>query len=153
MLNFLQSDWMMLPLQAILGFMATLGFAILYNVPRRALWACALIGMGGHLLRQALQRMDVPDDIATFVGALFVGIVGVIPAKRLQLPLILFAIAGIVPLIPGIPAYKVIVYFRQQDILGGLSSAIEAVFRVGAIATGIGTARILTDREWWFERE
>jgi hypothetical protein len=47
--------------------------------------------------------------------------------------------------------YQVLVYFNQGDISGGLKSAIEAGFGVGAIASGIGAARILTDSEWGFE--
>lgn len=138
--------------QAILSFVATVGFAVLYNVPKRALWICGLIGVGGHLLRLTLQRLGLNDSAATFFGALFVGLVGALPARRLQLPMILFAITGILPMIPGIPAYKVLVYFSQGDTLSGLESAVKTLFSVGAIAIGIGTARILTDREWWLER-
>lgn len=143
----------LLLVQAILSFFATLGFAVLYNVPRKALLICSVIGMSGNLLRLFLQSSGVAMDLATFAGALFVGVVGSLPAKRLQLPLVLFAITGIICMIPGIPAYKVLVYFSRGDILGGLQSAVKAGFGVGAIASGIGAARILTDREWGFEKD
>ena len=55
-------------------------------------------------------------------------------------------------MVPGIPTFKVVVYFSHGDILGGLQSAVEAGFGVGAIAAGIGAARIITDVEWSFER-
>ncbi|GAB4379505.1 MAG: threonine/serine exporter family protein [Elainellaceae cyanobacterium] len=135
----------------LLSFVATLGFAILYNVPRRALLPCAAIGMAGYLLRAILQDVGVAIDVATFFGALLVGLLGTIPAKRMQLPIVLFGITGIIAMIPGIAAYKVLVYLSHGDILGGLQSAVRAGFGVGAIAAGIGTARILTDPEWGFE--
>jgi len=107
--------------------------------------------MGGYVLRAALQMLGLDPTIATFCGALFVGLVGIFPAKRFELPLVLFAITGIICMVPGIPTYKILVYFRQGDILGGLQSAIEAGFSVVALVSGIGAARILTDSEWGFE--
>lgn len=136
----------------LLSFVGTLGFALLYQVPRRALLTCAAIGTGGYGLRSFLHLIGTDLVVATFLGALFVGLMGTFPARRLQLPLVLFAITGIVCMVPGIPAFKVLVYFRQGDILGGLQSAIEAGFVVIALVSGIGAARILTDSEWGFER-
>lgn len=136
---------------ALLSFVGTLGFALLYQVPRKALLICAAIGMGGYVLRATLYQLGLDIDAATFCGALFVGLMGTMPARRLQLPLVLFTITGIICMVPGIPAYKVLVYFDQGDILGGLQSAIEAGFGVVALVCGIGAARILTDSEWGFE--
>jgi uncharacterized membrane protein YjjB (DUF3815 family) len=136
---------------ALLSFVGTLGFALLYQVPPKALWVCAVIGTGGYVLRSMLHQLGLDIDAATFCGALFVGLVGTFPARRLQLPLVLFAITGIICMVPGIPAFKVLVYFDQGDIMGGLQSAIEAGFGVVALVGGIGAARILTDSEWGFE--
>lgn len=147
------SELFSLLMQTAFSFTATLGFAVLYNVPYKALWICSAIGAGGYLLRSILFDLGVTIDVATFFGALFVGLVGTIPAKRLHLPMVLFAITGIICMIPGISVYKILVYFNQGDIAGGLESAVKAGFGVGAIATGIGAARILTDPEWGFERD
>lgn len=141
-----------LALQAIFSFIATLGFAVLYNVPRQALMWCSTIGMGAYLVQSTLKEIGTPEAIALFFGALFVGLVGAIPARRMHLPMVLFAITGIICIIPGTAVYTVLVYFHQNDILGGLESAVEAGFGIGALATGIGAARILTDMEWGFER-
>jgi uncharacterized membrane protein YjjB (DUF3815 family) len=136
---------------ALLSFIGTLGFALLYQVPRKILFLCTTIGMGGYILHSALIQLGVDAAVATFCGALFVGLVGTFPARRLELPLVLFAITGIICMVPGIPAYKVLVYFKQGDILGGLQSAVQAGFVVIALVSGIGAARILTDSEWGFE--
>ncbi len=138
--------------QAFLSFIGTFGFALLYQVPRKVLLMCAVVGMGGYVLRSFLFQMGLDWEVATFFGALFVGLVGTWPARHFQLPLVLFAITGIICMVPGIAAYKVLVYFNQGDILGGLKSAIEAGFDVVALVCGIGAARILTDSEWGFER-
>jgi uncharacterized membrane protein YjjB (DUF3815 family) len=51
-------------------------------------------------------------------------------------------------MVPGIPAYETVVYFSKDDILNGLQSGVRAVLVAGAIAAGLGTARILTEAEW-----
>lgn len=136
---------------ALLSFISTLGFALLYQVPRQVLLLSASIGMGGYVLRSVLHMLGLDLTIATFCGALFVGLIGIWPARRFELPLVLFATTGIICMVPGIPTYKVLVYFRHGEVLEGLRSATEAGFSVVALVSGIGAARILTDSEWGFE--
>lgn len=136
-----------------LGCIATLGFAMLFNVPRRALVLSAAIGGGAHFLQFLITSWGISGSIGTLVGALFVGLVGAIASCRLALPMVVFSITGIIPMIPGIPAFEILVRFSQGDIPGGLQSAVQAGFGVGAIAAGIGTARLMTDEEWGFGRE
>jgi uncharacterized membrane protein YjjB (DUF3815 family) len=138
---------------AALSFVATFGFAVLYNVPRKALLPCSAIGMGGYLLKICSQALGTTEAIAIFLGALFLGIVGAIPAKRMHLPMVLFVITGIIPIVPGTAVYQTVVIFNQGDILGGLQNAIDAAFGIGAIAAGVGAGRILTDPEWGLERK
>ncbi|WP_416674038.1 threonine/serine exporter family protein [Egbenema bharatensis] len=139
-------------LSALFSFTATFGFAVLYNVPRKALLPCSAIGMGAYLVRTCLQAWGASPSVAIFFGALFLGTVGAIPAKWMQLPIVLFVITGIIPIVPGTAVYRTIVFFYEGDVLGGLTNGIEAGFGIGAIAAGIGAGRILTDPEWGFER-
>jgi uncharacterized membrane protein YjjB (DUF3815 family) len=134
--------------QAVLGFAATFGFAVLFNVPRGALLPAALIGVLGHLLRYSLRQWGASNEVGTFCGALAVGLVGFWYARRVQKPRLLFTVTGIISMVPGIPAYETVVYFSKDDILNGLQSGVRAVLVAGAIAAGLGTARILTETEW-----
>ncbi len=135
-------------LQSLFGFVATAGFAILFNVPRRALLVCGLIGTAGHLVRFMLRRAGVSNELATFCGALLVGLVGYWQAWRIRVPRLIFTVTGIISMVPGIPAYEVIFYFNKGAILDGLQSAVRAALIAGAIAAGLSTARILTETEW-----
>jgi uncharacterized membrane protein YjjB (DUF3815 family) len=135
-------------LQALFGFTATAGFAILFNVPRNRLLVSGLIGAVGHTLRFGLREVGLSNELATFLGALLVGLVGVAYAKRVQQPRLIFTVTGIISMVPGIPAYEVIFYFSRGDIIDGLTSAVRATLAAGAIAAGLSTARILTETEW-----
>jgi len=134
--------------QAVISFIATLGFVVLFNVPRRALLPCTLIGMMAHLLRLLLPELGLSENAATFFGALFVGTVGAWPARQLNLPMLVFVITGIIALIPGIAGFEALVHFSYGNIPTGLQSLVRAGFGVGAIGGGIGAGRVLTDHQW-----
>ncbi len=135
-------------LQVVLGFVATAGFAVLFNVPRDTLIPAGLIGAAGHVLRFVLRSSGVSNELATFCGALAVGLVGYWQARRTLHPRLIFTVTGIISMVPGVPAYEVIFYFNRGDILDGLQSAVRATLLAGAIAAGLSTARILTETEW-----
>jgi uncharacterized membrane protein YjjB (DUF3815 family) len=135
-------------LQGLFGFVATAGFAVLFNIPRRVLISAALIGAVGHLLRFALRQVGISNEVATFCGALTVGLVGYWQARRMHLPRLVFTVTGIISMVPGVSAYEIVVYFSKGDILDGLQSAVRATLIAGAIAAGLSTARILTETEW-----
>ncbi|HEY9646933.1 MAG TPA: threonine/serine exporter family protein [Chroococcidiopsis sp.] len=140
-------------LDGLLGFVATLGFTLLFNVPRRAVLLCAGIGMVATMLRAGLQNAGVDGHLATFVGALFVGLAGAPVARWQAIPMIVFSITGIITMIPGVSGFQTLVHFSRGDIMAGLQSAVQAGFGVGAIAAGIGAARIITDPEWGIDRD
>lgn len=135
-------------LQAVWGFLATFGFAVLFNVPRKTLLACALVGAGGHAVRYTLRGIGVSNEVATFCGATFVGLTGYWQSRYWHWPRVVFTVTGIISMVPGIPAYEVLMYFNQGDILGGLQSFVRAGLVTAAIAAGLGAARILSDSDW-----
>ncbi len=135
-------------MQALFGFLATIGFAILFNIPRNMLLMAGLIGMFGHVLRFILRQAGISNELATFLGSLLVGLIGFWYARHVQRPRLIFTVTGIISMVPGIPAYEVIFYFNQGDILDGLQSAVRASLLAGAIAAGLTTARLLTDTAW-----
>ncbi len=135
-------------LQAIWGFIATFGFAVLFNVPRQTLLACALVGAGGHAVRYVLRSLGVSNEVATFCGATCVGLTGYLMSRYWHLPRVVFTVTGIISMVPGIPAYEVLMYFNEGDILGGLQSFVRAGLVTAAIAAGLGAARIVSDSDW-----
>jgi uncharacterized membrane protein YjjB (DUF3815 family) len=135
-------------LQLALGFVVTVGFAVLFNVPRYTLLRCGVVGAFGHLVRYVAITYGLSNEAATFIGALIVGVLGYLQARRYHLPRLAFTVVGIVSMIPGIPAYEVMFYFSQGDVVGGMASGVRAALQTGAIAAGLATARIITELEW-----
>jgi uncharacterized membrane protein YjjB (DUF3815 family) len=87
---------------------ATLGFAVLFNVPKYALPYCALIGALGYALRTALMSGGTGMVLATLCAALLIGVLATILAQRFAVSGTLFAVGPAIPLIPGSYAYKAV---------------------------------------------
>lgn len=87
---------------------AALGFAVLFNVPRRALAACAVAGAIGHFIRTLTQSWGADLTFASFFGATAVGFVGYWLSRRWHMPMPVFTVPGIIPLIPGSFAFGAI---------------------------------------------
>jgi len=134
-------------IQAVVGFLATFGFSVLFNAPRKTIVVAGLVGAGGHILRYFLRGVGVSNEVATFFGALFVGLVGYWSALQFNLPRLVFTVTGIISMVPGVAAYEVLVYFSRGDVNGGIQSGLRAILATGAIAAGLSLARILTDIE------
>ncbi len=135
---------------------AAVGFAILFNVPPRLLWGCALTGAVGHASRTLLmETMNPPLEAATLAAAVLVGFLGVALARRLRAPSLIFTVSGAIPMVPGLLAYGAMLALLQLTVGGAtdpavLQTAIADAFRVvlilGAIALGITMPKLIFRR-------
>lgn len=128
--------------QGFWAFVATFGFGVLFNAPSRVLIYCGLTGAAGHVCRRALLMQGVHPVTATFCGALAVGLLGYIEARYFRMPRLIFTVTGIIPMVPGVPAFETVVYFMRDDILTGIETAVRVALLVGAIGAGLMTARL-----------
>ncbi len=53
------------------------GFALVFNVPPKALKYCAILGALGHVTRTLLLHFGVPIVFATFFATCVIGFIGV----------------------------------------------------------------------------
>jgi uncharacterized membrane protein YjjB (DUF3815 family) len=136
-----------LAVQALMGMTVTIGFGMLFNVPRETLFPCALVGVIGHVFRVVLRGIGISNEVATFFASLTVGLIGYGMAKRMDRPRLVFTVTGIISMIPGIPSYETIIFFSRSDILSGIQSAVKAGMIATSVAVGLSTARILTEVE------
>lgn len=96
----------MLLLDAFWSAVAAVGFAVLFNVPRKALPGCALTGALGHTLRTLFIWQGVPLEAATLLGATAVGFLSEYLGRRYKSPRLVFAVPGVIPMVPGILAFS-----------------------------------------------
>jgi uncharacterized membrane protein YjjB (DUF3815 family) len=87
------------------GFGA-LGFGILFNVPPRTLFAVWIGGALAGLLKFSLMHFSGGVVFSSFIGAAAVGMLSIPIAHYRHVPPMIFAIPSVIPLIPGIFAYR-----------------------------------------------
>jgi len=131
------------PLEAFLSFLAAGAFGVVFNTPRRTLVSCGLVGMSGWLIYRIFFELSGDSVQATFAGAFAVALVAHILAKKFKMPMIVFSIAGIIPLVPGSKAYNSMRYIVENNYLEAISFAADALMISGAIAMGLVFAEVL----------
>lgn len=143
---------------ALWSALAAAGFAILFNVPRRLVWGCAFAGAVGHALRTLLvQSADMPLELATLFGAIAVGILAQWCARRWRVPAPVFAVSGVIPMVPGLFAYSAMIAIIQSTaaepdqvsalLAEGAVNVIRVALILGALATGIVLPMLIFQRE------
>lgn len=87
---------------------AAIGFTAISRPPKRAYIWCALIAAAGHSLRFIL--MSVPPQLhiipASLIAAFVIGILAVLAATNAKFPAETCLFPSLLPMIPGIYAYK-----------------------------------------------
>ena len=130
--------------QLALGATATLGFAVWFRVPRETLARVVLVGTTGFLVRQSLNAWGVAPPVSSFWAAMMIGVFGLTRARTFRYPRLIFTVTGVIPLIPGIPAYESLVRFTGGDLDGGVASMVQATLIILALGGGLTAARAVT---------
>lgn len=86
--------------------LAGIGYALLFNVPGRAAWACMVCAMAGHGLRTALLHLGADMAVGSLAGAFAATLLARIFAQRFAVPAATFAFPGVVAMIPGAYAFR-----------------------------------------------
>ena len=128
--------------QLFFSFIASAGFGVIFNAPRKALAHCGIVGMVGWMFYITLADAGVDTVIASFVGSFIVALVGLIFARRYRKPMIIYSVAGIIPLVPGGLAYNTMRHVAQNDYLAAIPLAAKAFMISGAIAMGLVFAEV-----------
>ncbi|WP_146619943.1 threonine/serine ThrE exporter family protein [Acuticoccus sediminis] len=86
--------------------LASVGYAMLFNVPGRAVLACVLCGGVSHGVRTILLGAGLDLALGTLVAAFVAGLLARLSGRWLAMPWTTFAFAGTVAMIPGSFAFR-----------------------------------------------
>ena len=88
-----------------------IGFAILFNTPRKALWTVAFLGALGYGTKVFLLTYIIYDHtvLSTLAGASMVGILAIYIAEQLRTSPIIFTVPSVICMIPGKFGYEFII--------------------------------------------
>lgn len=125
------------PLMSLWAALAVLGFAMVFAVPRRTLPAIMVLAVVAHLTRSIVQELGASLPIASFAAALLIGLTAVIASPRTHQAKPIYAIAPVIPLIPGTYMFNTLTGVLQ--LAGGSpdspSFVVDSVVVNGSTAT------------------
>ncbi|CAE6883234.1 threonine/serine exporter family protein [Vibrio sp. B1FLJ16] len=127
------------------------GFALVFNVPQKALIYCAVGGALGHGSRYLMMQFGVPIEWATFFAATLVGMIGVHWSHRFLAHPKVFTVAALIPMVPGVFAYKAMIAMVEINHLGYspellatcMENFLKAMFIIAGLAVGLAVPGLL----------
>jgi uncharacterized membrane protein YjjB (DUF3815 family) len=134
--------------QACISFTATLSFAVLFYMPKRALLPVGMVGTAGWVIFDTMTNHQISQVAGSFVAALIIAFLSELLARIQKIPVIVYTVAGIVPLVPGSMAFATMTDFVKGDYTHGLATGAETMLIAGAIATGLVIAGTLMRVGW-----
>lgn len=124
----------------ILSFLGSFCPAILLNTDKKNLiWAGFSGTLGMLVYDQFLAIFPITDLLAVFLGTAAVAVYSELMARVRKTPATIFLIPGIIPLVPGVDAYRTIQLIAERDYTNGMSYGVSAVAKSCLIAFGIMT--------------
>ncbi len=124
-------------LTVIYAFISTIGFAILFNIPKQNIIQSGIAGALGWLVYTNAQTMLNSVVFSAFLGAFVVGIMGEVFARIYKEPGTIFVVPGIIPLVPGYGLYYAMLKSVENDYPAAIQAGLETFLVAIAIASAI----------------
>ncbi|NLH45463.1 MAG: threonine/serine exporter [Acholeplasmataceae bacterium] len=122
----------------LFSYIATTAFAVLFNAPKRTLLPAGLIGTVGWAVYLLMRDyLSYSSPLSIFCGTVALSLMSELFARIYKQPVTVFAIPGIVPLVPGLPIYQGMYYMMMNAYSIGMEKLIKASLEAGAISLGI----------------
>lgn len=126
------------------SILVSIGFAALFNTPRRALWVAGLLGAVGFGIKVISLKYLIPEQVifASLFGASAVGLLGGYFAHRVHTPPIVFTIPAVINIIPGKYGYEFIIGIIKI-VSFGKNSNVDFEYFLTVVNYGLKTGFIV----------
>jgi uncharacterized membrane protein YjjB (DUF3815 family) len=148
-------DWLNFFEKGIWFGFAGVGFAILFNVPPRTLIMVWLLAAIGGLTKLLMMHFGVGVVVASLTGSSVIGLLSIQTAHNKHAPPLVFAIPAVIPMVPGVFAYKMMIGLLRlsgetvdasytQILSETISNGLKALFILMSLAVGVAIPMLIT---------
>ncbi|WP_298943300.1 threonine/serine exporter family protein [uncultured Psychromonas sp.] len=149
-MNFL----LLLITDAWFAWVPAVGFAMVFNVPRKMLIFCAAGGALTHSFRFLLLHFGIPIEWATFIASANMGFLGLYWSRKHLIPRPVFTVASVIPMIPGSYAFTAMIGLVEINTSGYslelmqivMENGLRTLFILTALSFGLAIPSILIYR-------
>lgn len=136
--------------QLIVAVISTLAFAVLFHVPRKEYFYCAVNGGLGWMVYKFSLSCGIGVPVSSLWATLTLTLVARILSALRKMPSTVFLLAGIFTLVPGSGVYYTAYYLIMNELSQCTAKGIETFKVAGAIVLGIIFGLALPQS--WFNR-
>jgi uncharacterized membrane protein YjjB (DUF3815 family) len=147
-------DWLSFLEKGVWFGFAALGFAVLFNVPPRTLAIIYALAALGGLTKLFMVHCGISVVLASLGGASLIGILSIQAAHNKHAPPLVFAIPAVIPMVPGVFAYKMMLGMIKlandsgvdsgQILTDTISNGLKAMFILMCLAVGVAIPMLVT---------
>ena len=127
--------WLPVLTDGLFAAIAAIGFAVISNPPKRAISVVALLGAFGHACRfYLLHYTPLNLTISSLFAAFGIGMLSMLAARLVRCPAEIFSFPALLPMIPGMYAYKTVlalIRFMKSDDVSQSQQLVVEIFRNG----------------------
>ncbi|CAM3177229.1 MAG: threonine/serine exporter family protein [Pseudolactococcus laudensis] len=136
--------------QTILAYISVFAFGIMLNIPRRTLNRAGIVGASAWLiyelvfvLTQNLLDKNWRIVLGTMLASAMIGVMSLSMSRAQKVPVLIYNIPGIFPLVPGAQAYQVVrnLVVGNREVAGQNFELLVII--AGAIVIGFWIAEII----------
>ncbi len=151
-------EWLLLSEKCIWFGSAAVGFAILFNVPARTLLPVFVIGALGGITKVVLMKAGFNIIISSLCGSALIGVLSIPFAHKKHAPPTIFAIPAVIPMVPGILAYRMMLglislangnrrYINEQILSDTVHNGLIVMFILMSLAAGVALPMLVMRKE------
>ncbi|AOY76957.1 threonine/serine exporter family protein [Clostridium formicaceticum] len=118
----------------VFAYICTIGFAILFNVPKSSLTKSGFAGAFGWIIFILINNTFNSVVVSTFIASFIIALIGEFFAIIGKQPITVYIIPGIVPLVPGFGLYYTMLSILEEDYELAISYGSESLLIAMAIA-------------------
>lgn len=124
-------------LNFIYGFMCSVGFAVLFNVPKASVIKAGFSGGVGWAIYYSMVQLNLSVVISTLIASMGIAVLGEFFAVMEKQPATLYLVPGIIPLVPGFGVYYTMLSLLEQNYERAMQQGVEAVLIAVLIAAAL----------------
>ncbi len=129
-------------LDLIYSFIATYFFALIMNAPRKSLVFSSLIASLGYFIYSVCVNYN-QQLMGFFLGTLTIALFGELCARKIKMPATIFIFPALVPIVPGLGLYQMMLEFVQNDVYEALLVGIKTLSYIGAMSVAIALVSLI----------
>ncbi|NBK97418.1 MAG: threonine/serine exporter [Erysipelotrichia bacterium] len=123
-------------IQGLASVLASLGFAIIFNIRGDKLISVSMIGGIGGITYYFCLQLGYGQVIALFVASVIISLLSEIFARIQKCPVTTFLLCALIPLVPGGGMYYTMLEVVRNNIDGAINAGADTIIQACSIVIG-----------------